>query len=324
MTASLPGDVTIRPFAGTDLTPVRRLWNRCVPAAPIDRDRFVERVLLDPNVEPDGRLVAERDGSIVGFVLGIIQRRPLDVEAVDERTAWISMLFVAPNHRREGIGTALVEHVAAYAASNGRQKLRVGNYLPHYFVPGPPADRDGTIAFFEALGFETDHEPVAMGGSIESYRIPEDVRDRRATLDAEGVEIRSVTAADVPELLAMLRDHFHPDWVRAARTHLRTNPWSAVLVAVRDDAVIGWCQFGTTEPGRFGPYGVIPAERGQGIGTVLFHACLARMRERGVRYAWLQWTSPDGSAAEVYRSVGLDVTQQWQVVGVDLAGLIED
>ena len=320
-----PSDVRIRPFEGADLAAVRSLWNRCVPEAPIDHDRFVDRVLLDPNVEPAGRLVAAQEGTIVGFVLGLIQRHPLDVEPIDDHTAWISLLFVAPDHRRAGIGTALVEHVMAYAVERGREQLRVGNYLPHYFVPGPPADRTPAVAFFASLGFTARQKPVAMGGPIESYRTPASVVDRRETLRNDGVEIRPITAADVPGLIEMLREQFPPDWVRAARTHLQTMPWSNVLVAVRDGAVIGWCQFGTTEPGRFGPYGVIPDERGQGIGTVLFHTCLARMREHGIKYAWLQWTSPDGAAADVYQSVGLEVTREWTVFGIDdLSTVVDD
>jgi GNAT superfamily N-acetyltransferase len=58
-----------------------------------------------------------------------------------------------------------------------------------------------------------------------------------------------------------------------------------VLIATRDDTLLGFACFDTSAKGFFGPTGVDPAARGQGIGEALLLATLRAMREDGYAYA---------------------------------------
>jgi ribosomal protein S18 acetylase RimI-like enzyme len=73
--------------------------------------------------------VAVVDGAIVGFARGITD---------DKSNGYLSMVAVAPGHRRRGIGAALVAHVIG-SEKGITWMLRAG--------------RDDSAAFFASLGF---------------------------------------------------------------------------------------------------------------------------------------------------------------------------
>lgn len=79
-------------------------------------------------------IVAESDGTVVGFALGYQSAR---------RVARVLTLDVAPGFRRRGLGKslmgALLDRLAADGATETRLEVDVGN--------------GGAIAFYEGLGF---------------------------------------------------------------------------------------------------------------------------------------------------------------------------
>lgn len=90
--------VTIRPMTVADIPLGMRLkqlasWNQ----TEADWRRFLE-------LQPDGLFVAEIDGQGVGTVAGF----------VFENVAWIAMVLVDPTYRKQGIGTALMNHALAF------------------------------------------------------------------------------------------------------------------------------------------------------------------------------------------------------------------
>lgn len=62
-------------------------------------------------------------------------------------------MWTAPEHRRTGIGAALVDAVGAWAAGVGADRLLL------WVMRG----NDGAVAFYERLGFTPTNEPGAAG-----------------------------------------------------------------------------------------------------------------------------------------------------------------
>ena len=255
-----------------------------------------------------------RQEAFVGFVLGMIRQRQLDHESLDTERWWHSILFVDPDHRGRCLGTALLQRVIDFVDAHDREVELASNYTPYYVFPGPDVDRHAdAIELLSATGFKSVNRPVAMDGEFRESAIETDLPEREARFGGRNITVEEIAPRHVPGLLSMLRREFSPDWVRAARTHLRTESWEEVLVAMHAGQVVGWCQWGTIEPGRFGPYGV--AETSEvGIVAVLFHRCLQRMREREIRTAGLQWTGLGGATALVYRLMGFETTRQLQIM----------
>jgi len=85
---------------------------RIVPV-PVDREEFI--AAFDTIVSRPGTatFVAEDEGSIVGFVRGLIEANQVD--RLPERHATVGYIYIAPTHRRIGLGKQLFDAVADWA-----------------------------------------------------------------------------------------------------------------------------------------------------------------------------------------------------------------
>ena len=68
--------------------------------------------------------------------------------------AWIVLLVVHPDRRREGRGRALVDESATRARAAGAIDLHLGTAIPRYVWPGVDFHFTAALALFEATGFE--------------------------------------------------------------------------------------------------------------------------------------------------------------------------
>lgn len=98
----------IRPLTETDLSAAQRLrehagWNQA--------DDDWRRLLA---WSPDGCWAADLDGQLVGTTA---------VTTYGRRIAWIGMVLVDPDHRRQGIGRALLNHAIEYLERLGIQTI---------------------------------------------------------------------------------------------------------------------------------------------------------------------------------------------------------
>jgi GNAT superfamily N-acetyltransferase len=73
----------------------------------------------------DGRImVAERRGVILGFICVVSSARN-DSPDDPATFAWVHDVFVRPEHRRQGIGAALLAGAEAFVRSRGARELRL-------------------------------------------------------------------------------------------------------------------------------------------------------------------------------------------------------
>jgi len=92
-----------------------------------------------------GMLIAIADGSPAG-VVGLVAHDMPGYKPAAGMTPWVKGLYVAPAHRRRGLGTLLMRHCEAMAASLGHQFL----YL--YTGRGSPAQ-----VLYERLNWRAIH-----------------------------------------------------------------------------------------------------------------------------------------------------------------------
>jgi len=314
-------EIAIRPYRGSDEATLIALWNATMVWDRIDEPTFRTRVLLDPNLDPEGLLMAEEASEAVGFCLSLARRVPLYGQGLEPELGWITAFGVHPAHRRHGVGRALLEAALGRLASMGRHWALISPYTPNYFIPGVDPDAyPEAMAFLQAGGWEVRSTPISMCAQLTGWQVPAEIAALEQRLAAEGIVVRPVRPADLPSLMPFIVEHFGWDWYRFAQEYLLQlfGPGSdeiAFLVATQGDRVVGYCQ---QRRERFGPFGVMPSLRNKGIGRVLLFRCLEAMLAKGFHCAWFLWTGAD--AARLYSLAGFRQVRRFAVLRKALHG----
>ncbi len=315
--------VTVRSFRAGDGPAVAQAWTAAAPADGITYGRFRDMVLLDRNFDRDGLLLAERDGVVVGAAYGV--RRLIAAYGADlePESGWIPFFFVVPGARRQGVGARLVRGVMDWLAGNGANTAYFSSYTPNYFLPGLDVARYPDAArLLASLGFVTQYEAVAMDRSLNDYAFPAQVRERVAAARAGGWTFASPSGDDLVDLIDIAGRHFNPDWARGIREAVLAGLPLEHIITVRDPGgvMLGWAMHGTYENvlERFGPFGVLPASRGKGLGELLLHLTLERMRALGAHSAWFLWTEETSPAGFLYAKTGFTITRRFSILHAPL------
>ena len=119
---TLEGDTFVNP---------EKVWNR--PEEDIRRKLDVQRDLF---------LVAEYEGQIIGTAMA----------GYDGHRGWVYYLAVAPDQRRQGVGSALMGEVERRLAQAGCHKLNLQVRVTN----------EAVVSFYQGLGYEVE-ERISMG-----------------------------------------------------------------------------------------------------------------------------------------------------------------
>jgi mycothiol synthase len=323
---AVPG-VTYRAYRSGDAPDVVALWQRSAPADAVSFSWFCDYVLLDPNFEPAGLVLAcdadadadvTAPGALLGAAYAVRRRTPAAGTDLEPDTGWIPFFFVDPDARGRGIGSALLHRAIDFLRGLGRTQVDFGCYTPNYFLPGiDPARYPAGAELLRRKGFAVRYSPVAMDLSLVGFTIPADVAKLRAERVADGYAFGRPTPGDVLDVINFAAAEFAPDWGEAIRHYvLAGRSLDDILVIRRDSRVVAFCMYGAYRGirERFGPFGVDSSLRGTGLGKVLLYDCLAQMVSDGLHSAWFLWTGEESPAGNLYTRAGFQVTRRFDVV----------
>lgn len=288
-----------------------------MPRDAISADWFTHTVLLDPNFDPDGLIVAVDDSDEpVGFVYAVRAGRGI---GPDPDGGWITIGCVHPDFRRKGIGSELLRRAEAFLAEKGAAWVNFAAYPLAYFVPGLDASAyPEASALFQRRGFRRLYTAAAMSIDLTEYETPQAVRELRSMRIREGYTFAVAGADDLPETLSFASQRLAPDWGEAIRDSVMQHGRVDRVIVARhpDEHVVGFATYGAYRGlrERFGPYGVDETCRGTGLGKVLLHDTLTRMRAEGAQSAWFLWTGEDSPAGRLYLTSGFHVTRRFDVL----------
>ncbi|MGB3732038.1 GNAT family N-acetyltransferase [Microbacterium sp.] len=317
-------DTSIRTFAPGDGRQLARVWTAAAPADGITYDRFRDLVLLDRNFDPNGLFVAEAGGRIIGCAYAVRRRIAASGADLEPDSGWIPFFFVDPDHRRAGTGRALLQSALRWLHQLGVTTAYFSSYTPNYFLPGLDEARyPAAGALLRSLGFEQQYQSVAMDMSLNDYALPDRIRERVKSLRAEGWYLGSPDGDDLVDLVDIAGTRFNPDWARAIReSFLMGLPLERIIVC-RDpeQRMLGWAMHGAYENvlERFGPFGVLSESRGTGLGEVLLHLTLERMKSLGGHSAWFLWTGEESPAGHLYLKTGFGITRTFTIMHANTA-----
>lgn len=155
----LPDGVTIRlvrPDDDADMRDFHRILDaafRDTPDyAPLTYEQWRERIAALPSVAWDEWFVASVDGVPVGILHSADQ-------ALDQNQGWVKQLAVLREHRRRGVGAALLSRAFATYASKGRDTAGLGVDLTNPTRAANLYTAMGMSPAFEVEMFERTVEP---------------------------------------------------------------------------------------------------------------------------------------------------------------------
>lgn len=309
-------EVSIRCFKENNKEEVIRLWNECLPRDSITQEIFKKKVLLDPNFNPSGAFIAEKQGVLVGFTLAIIRRVPNDGRGLDEDMGWITVFFVHQKYRGKGIEDNLLEKAMDFLHSQRRKIIYVCGLTgsaPNWFFPGIDIQvYPETVELFKKHGFEVDHHAISMERSLAGFEIPNKIKDLEHQLKHERITVQLLESKYNKALLSFLLEYFPGNWHRVTRTLLEKNAdRKRLLIVLRNGKeIIGFCH---REGEHFGPFGVNPRYRRKGIGSIIFLRCCEEILKEGGRKIYFKWAD-EPAAASFYRAHGLREIRRYAIM----------
>jgi len=106
-----------------------------------------------------------------------------------------------------------------------------------------------------------------------------------------GIKVRRALAPEKHRVVAWVRENFAEAWASEAEVAFSRQP-VACFVAVQDGGIVGFACHDATCRNFFGPTGVEPKARKNGVGTALLFACLEAMKQQGFGYAIIGGVGP--------------------------------
>ena len=272
---------------------------RQVRIAVLPYERTVSVAELRENDSPDRLMVlAREDGVVVGHGLS---------DRSDSAGGGSVIPRVLPEHRRRGIGTALLHHLVAHVETLGVPTLRAG------------ADDEGSLAFAHRFGFtevnreveQTFHldgpvEPTPTPDGVEVVTVQERPGLWEASYERFGLEVLADFSVDTP------LDVSPENWVRE---------WlgDPMFLALVDGEVVGCAGLGLDPDNPARAEHLLTAVRrdwrGRGLAVHLKQRTLAWAAEHGLTevYTWTQ----DGNVA--MRALNTRLGYATTRVGIQLA-----
>jgi GNAT superfamily N-acetyltransferase len=297
---------TIASYDPADAPALIALWNRALGYRfPMSARLWRENVGGDPNWRPgDGLVLRLADGTIAGFALTRrfrqLDRYPTMAPVRD--LGWIMALAIAPEHAGRGHGSQLLAAAEQHLRGQGASQCDLGG-SPGHFLPGPPADDERALRFWQRHRYE----PATLVHDL--HRSLADWQPRPLDLPG-GWRCAAGQPGQEADLLAFLDTSFPGRWhyhladslARGARIE------DVALLLAPDGAVSGFAAtWHAASPllgpatnwhpalgphfGGLGPLGIAASARGHGRGLALVAAAATLLHRRGVVECAIDWAT---------------------------------
>lgn len=307
---------------GSADTEIVGLWNATIGEAfPIDirlyRQQAPRRADAAVLLVARNRVTSQDNAAPLGAVLAKVQPADADGDAKTVREArrgYLSFIIVARNHRRDGLGGALLDRAENWCRAHGATSIRLGSDYRHFF-PGLPIDDSpearATKAFFEKRGYD----PGNIEHDLEADLLDIDLGpSAEAAFSAPGYRFSLCGDELRASALGFLSKTFPGRWHREIEEAFDAGMGGsdlALALDAKNSLPVGFariCGEGSAQlsPGLFwrgllgehagalGPIGIAPAHRGQGLGLGLLRGSLASLKSRGARRVVIDWTDLTG------------------------------
>lgn len=304
-----------------DLSVLVNLWNEEYGFIfPITDELFRRNI---SNCYKEASYVCYDDDKIVGFIIGKIWNYDYLISKYLD-ASWISLIYVTPKYRRQGIGTTLLNYACDTFLSLNKKCINLGSDMLNFF-PGLPQDLKNFLPWFINRGFESTyqtHDLIKHGNSSDFMLC----NDSKYTF-------RVSTIKDKDKLLSFLNKCFPGRWYFEALLYYENggdgreyficlNELNEVIAFSKvcyPNTLIDLISYSHTYRARFeklggiGPLGVDPAYRGKHLGSDIVKGSINVLKAYSNDYI-IDWTG----LLEFYRPMGFEVWKAYFYVNKKL------
>ena len=293
---------------------------------PFEEEKFYSFVLENPHFDPNLLLLAIEDHQVLGFALGFIRKEDRQDES---KPGYVSLLLVDPKHRRQGIGTALLDALQESFKQRKRTSMRCVFFSPVNWPwiipktkthdhPGAPAIRVNSPEYFFFL-----HNKFHVEGIVDAFHLP--LSEYELTQDVSDI-LEHNKKEDIIIELYDPNKHFGLEefyvaiddrpFENAIKSNLEKDQPKPFLVISKSGKVVGWTgALYTEESGRAHFDGIAnsPEVRGRGMGKALFCVLAKTSKDNGSEFMTF-FTGLDNMARFIYLYAGFKIIQTFAIV----------
>ena len=311
----------IRALRRSDLPAIVSLWNGCVQRGevlyrPLEAAYFEEKFMRQPGAAVP---TAHADGALCGFVAGCRLTQFLPGQTEENTPAYLSVIMVAPERRRQGVGSALLAAFEAHFAAMGKTAFAVSSLCPiqlDWVIPGTPGHEHNNMPgvdedcpgfpFLKARGYTVSVREVAMYLDLAAYEKKPEVEERRAALAREGITAGLYDVTQRAEFDGMCDRVGSEYWRQVLREETAKENPRPILAAVTGGHMVGFTgPVDRQENGRGWFTGICtdPLYEKRGIAGVLFNDLMGAFIRIGAAYSTL-FTGTENHAQRLYLKTG--------------------
>ena len=330
--------MTVRPMEKGDLPAALRLWNDSADRGEVLLKPMTERrfgAVFEANPSYDGAydFVAEEEGRVVGWVSGITKKEFLPRETHQNTPGFLTVIFVDREHRRRGVGTALVQALLAAYGRDGKKSAACFSTNPidlGWTIPGTPGhdhnnapgvDMDGAgYPFLQALGWAAGHVEVAMYLDLSRYEAPPIVAELQERLRGAGIETGRYdpsAGCDFDRMCDRVGSEYWRSVLQEETARQQPRP---ILAATHEGHMVGFTGPVDVEPSGRGWFTGIctdPQFEKRGIATVLFNLLMQEFIAVGAQFSTL-FTGDSNHAQRLYTRTGFEVRRRFALMDKSL------
>lgn len=296
---------------------------------PITKELFDKNVYHFDNNVQNTSFVALIDNETVGFVIGKTWNSKYEVSNYDD-FGWISLIYVKPNYRNIGVGSALLKKVEEIFVSTNKTTIHLGRDYCNFF-PGLPTDLKLYRKWFEKRGYLTTYDTNDLIKFINVNTLKETLKPYK---DHNNYIIRRATNNDLEKLGLLIKNNWQGRWYMEFLDYLDKGGTGYEYMICLDDLenVCGFCKVcDYTTPraltsyslnfynrfdnlGGIGPLGVDINYRKRNIANNILKTIINELIDKNVKNIIIDWTN----LMHIYRNYGFEIWKSYSYMSKDL------
>ncbi len=326
----------LKPFEQAHLSDIVRIWNVCVSRnevlyRPLTAAYFEEKFMTD-GVQV---FCALEEGDVAGFIAGCVKTEFLPGQTAQNTPGYLSVLMVDPQHRCQGIGSALLAHLEDHFRAQDKTLCAVTSTCPinlDWVIPGTPGHEHNNMpgidldcmgfGFLLRRGYIERVREVAMYLNLAKYRKAPEIEEKRAALAAQGIDAGLYDPAQNCDFDGMCDRVGSEYWRQVLRDETSRPHPRPILAATHEGKIVGFTgPVDRQENGRGWFTGICtdPLYEKRGIASVLFNDLMGEFIRVGAAYSTL-FTGTQNHAQRLYLKTGFVPARQFTIMHKTLEG----